>query len=204
MNHHRKVFFLLITSVTLLSILGMSIMGSGSHPLQDVKDGDWVEYNYKSAQDSTALSNIKTSKKWWTVSHRTETHVRVDFELIAFGARRRGGSHMFSLSKPFEPTLKDNPSAQVKVLSEGNETLTMNGKKYNCQWRLREIYVPLDKDSVIPEYKCKSRIWVCPEVPVGGIVKMENTISQRFSENEEFLKSVELYELNTFGRANSR
>lgn len=203
MNNHRKVFFLFIISVTFLGMLGMSKIGSGSHPLKDSRNGDWVEYNYKSAQDAAVLSNVKSSKKWWTVSHRTETHVRVDFELFVFGARRRGGSHMFSLSKPFEPTLKDDASAQVKVLSEGTETLTINGKKYDCRWKLREIYVPLDKNSVVPEYKCKSRIWSCPEVTVGGIVKMENTISQRFSENEEFLESVELYELNTFGRGDS-
>lgn len=176
------------------------LAGNSQHPLRNTKVGTWLEYNFKSAFDPGALKAAKCSSRWWNADHITEDFLSVKFETFVFGQRRPGGNHIFHFDRPFEPTLKDVKGVKIKVLSEGNETLTINGKSYKCKWQMRQIDLAMDEQTVTPEYKCKSKVWYCADVPMGGMVRMENDISQRFSKGEEFMKVYEFWELKAFGQ----
>ncbi len=197
-NKHGILF--VIAMCFLAVTLFVPVMaGSTQHPLRSTKGGTWLEYSVRSADSPAAVKAAEGFSRWWTADNAANDFVSVRFESFVMGQRRRGGSHVFRFDRPFEPTLKDADGVKIKILSEGNETLSINGKQYNCKWQVRQIDLALDEQTVTPEYKGKSKVWFCADVPLGGMVKMENDISQRYSASDEFMKVYEIWEIKAFG-----
>ncbi len=197
----KKYGMLLLLTVCFLATLFVVPVSAGDtqHPMRNTKDGTWLEYSVKSADSQTAAKAAKAFSRWWTADNPSKDFLIVRFESFVLGQRRPGGSHVFRFDRPFEPTLKDVDGVKIKVLTEGNESLAIGGKQYNCKWQVRQIDLALDEQSITPEYKCKSKVWFCPDVPMGGMVKMENDISQRYSKSDDFMKVYEIWELKAFG-----
>jgi hypothetical protein len=163
--------------------------------------GDWAEYSVTVQNETIPLLSVKDQKQWKTVSVVGNGMVRID-NYIMMGDQRTGGlGSMASLNKPFEPVL-GLAGATVTVTSESAETLTAAGKSLACTKIVRKISQPLDEAKIQGKWEGTSTIWICPDVPVGGLVKMENRYEQQLTASSQPNKIIETWVLTDFGLKN--
>jgi len=164
--------------------------------------GDWAEYSVTRENKTIPLLGFKDQKHWRTVSVVDESGVRIDEYLMMGGSRTTGLGRLVSLSKPFEPISGLAETAAVTVVSESTETLTLAGKSYACTKIQRKINQPVDDEKFQAKWVGTSTIWICPDVPLGGLVKMENSYEDQLNSSSEVNKIVETWVLTDFGFKN--
>lgn len=161
--------------------------------------GDWAEYSVTRENKTIPMLGFKDQKRWRTVSVVDESGVRIDEYFMMAGQRTTGLGRIVSLSKPFEPISGLAETARVTVVSESAETLTLAGKSYSCTKIQRKINQPVDDEKFQAKWEGTSTLWICPDVPLGGLVKMENSYTEQLNSSVEANKIVETWMLTDFG-----
>ena len=164
--------------------------------------GDWAEYSVTRENKTIPLLGFKDQKHWRTVSAVDDSSVRIDEYIMMGGRRTTGLGRLVPLSKPFEPISGLAETAVVTVISENAEILTLAGKSYACTKIQRKINQPVDDEKFQAKWVGTSMIWICPDVPLGGLVKMENNYEDQLNSSAEVNKIVETWVLTDFGFKN--
>jgi hypothetical protein len=164
--------------------------------------GDWAEYSVTRENKTIPLMGFKDQKHWRTISVVDDSSVRIDEYFEMAGQRTTGLGRIVPLSKPFEPIAGLAETATVTVVSESPETLTLAGKSYACTKIQRKINQPVNDEKFQGKWAGTSTIWICPDVPLGGLVKMENNYEEQLNSSTEANKIVETWVLTNFGFKN--
>jgi hypothetical protein len=164
--------------------------------------GDWAEYSVTRENKTIPLLGFKDQKHWRTISAVDDSSVRIDEYFMMGGQRTTGLGRLVPLSKPFEPISGLAETAAVTVISENAETLTLAGKSYACTKIQRKINQPVDDEKFQAKWVGTSTIWICPDVPLGGLVKMENNYEDQLNSSAEVNKIFETWVLTDFGFKN--
>jgi hypothetical protein len=164
--------------------------------------GDWAEYSVTRENKTIPLLGFKDQKHWRTISAVDDSGVRIDEYFMMGGQRTTGLGRLVPLSKPFEPISGLAETAVVTVVSESAETLTLAGKSYACSKIQRKINQPVNDEKFQGKWAGTSTIWICPDAPLGGLVKMENSYEDQLNSSAEVNKIVETWVLTDFGFKN--
>jgi hypothetical protein len=164
--------------------------------------GDWAEYSVTRENKTIPLMSFKDQKRWRIISTVDDSHVRIDEYFMMGGRRTTGLGRLVPLSKSFEPISGLAETATVTVVSESAETLTLAGKSYACTKIQRKINQPVNDEKFQTKWEGTSTIWICPDVPLGGLVKMENSYEDQLNTSADVNKIVETWVLNDFGFKN--
>ena len=132
-------------------------------PYQKAKIGDWVKYKITSKVAGMTMS--QGMKK--TVTAKSDTEITLSME-----------TSMNNMTMPAQET-KVPLAAKTETLpagittekiAEGKEDVKVGDKTYACTWiENRTKAKEGDKEMVMV-----SKVWTSPDVPLDGIVKMEN------------------------------
>jgi len=137
------------------------------------KVGDWVSYKTKIAENNEITSKQSITKRDGRVltlqveqtvpglpASKTETKIILD----------KSGNQIVEKSDKFEV------KSEVEKLGSGKETLTIDGKAYECAWDKSKHTTTVAATENTPEFKSTSviKVWRSKEVPLGGVVKTES------------------------------
>ena len=155
-----------------LCVVGLTVVpcraADEENPFKKAVVGDWVSYK---ATTEVMGQKAEVAVKI-TVTAKDEKEATIKTVATIEGQESPAQEKKIDLSKPYDPVAADLPKgAEVKKLEDGKETLTIGKTKYACKWQTTKVTAKLagqDKDFV-SEFK----IWTCPDLPAGGIVKME-------------------------------
>jgi hypothetical protein len=132
-----------------------------------VNVGDWVSYKVNSGM--VAPMRLKL-----TVTAVDDKHVTLRVE-TKLGARDLPAKEMkVDLSQLADPTRPLLPTAgllrkvHTKKLGEGQQTLTLCGRHYDCRWLKFQSQCEREGEML----QARGTVWVCNAVPLNGIVKM--------------------------------
>ena len=135
-----------------------------SFTLRQARVGDWVEWRQESwlPLGATVVRQAVLSKK--------ENKAMVTRDQTGKGSRS-ASTRQFDLDASYRPDLPGfidleifgTPQALWKI-TEGEETLQIAGKAYPCHW----------KHTVLQKGNLERKVWTSPDVPLGGIVKIED------------------------------
>jgi hypothetical protein len=130
---------------------------------RSTKQGDWVEW----AGGDVVMRHTILSKKDNTLTLRIEQTIG--------GKKGKPIDQEIDLTKPWPPPRKPDPDVKTvtEELGKGKETLTIGGKKYECEWVKRKTTISI-KDQ--KDFVSVSKVWTCKDVPLGGTVKTESEV----------------------------
>lgn len=192
----RKLLFL---SLIVVFAAAFAFAEGKVNLLAKAEPGDWAEYSVTRQNETIPELGYKDQKQWRAVRLVEEASVGID-EYVAMGGRRTAGlGRIVSLEKPFEPLAGLAETAKVTIVSESAETLKLAGKSYACTKIERKIVQPLNEETFQAKWEGTSTIWICPDVPLGGLVKMENRYTEQLIASAEANKIVDTWVLSDFG-----
>lgn len=177
----------LVALVILLSVAAMA----SDNPYKTAKVGEWIEF----AMTTSVMSQNMQMKTKQTVIARDATSVTIKTETWMGGQQLPSSEQKILLDKPFEPYNQDAKltDAVVTPMGTGNETLTVGGKAYACQWAKVHIVAtkPMPMDSI-------TKVWSCKDVPMSGVVKMQTDTTMKMGDKDMATKMT--MELTGFGK----
>ena len=109
------------------------------------------------------------------------TSVRIDNYAIIAGHRSTMGGSFRYFNKPFEPVNELSEGAKIDIVSTTTENVTVKGKSYACTKIVRKVSRPVDISKIQSGWSGTSSIWLSPDAPVGGLVKIENRYSSQLT-----------------------
>jgi hypothetical protein len=146
--------------------------GEAENPFKKAKVGDWVSYTMATvASGQKNSSNMKQTVK---AKDEKEVTLLVENEM---NGQKFGQEVKIPLDKPYDPStaMAANMKAKVEKLGEGDENVTVGGKQYACHWIQMKVVMGANMTST-------SKVWTCPDVPLGGMVKMEAQMQMKMGE----------------------
>lgn len=126
------------------------------------KVGDWISHKstIKGQPFETVTKQSVTAKDDKTITIKTETKVSgMDFTNEA--------------KMPLEPAIDPetpNPFVKTETVGKGKETIKVGGKSHACEWTKTKFTTKIENK----ENVSISTVWICKDLPMGGIVKMES------------------------------
>jgi hypothetical protein len=199
MNSTKNVFGVIVAS---LVAIGAAWGQSGANLLTKAREGDWAQYVFNSRNETTPMLSVKDQQRWRVVSVVQETGVRIDEYIMMAGSRTTGLGKIADFNKPYEPVNGLAAGAKIDVVSSSQENVTVNGKAYACTKIVRKVVQPADMMKGQMGWNGTSTIWICPDVPVGGVVKIENRYDSQLTEDSKPDKIDETWLLADFGLKN--
>jgi hypothetical protein len=193
---------LMILVVAVLVFPAVPAAAQTANPLTKASDDDWAEYAVSVDNATVPILNMKDQQRWRVVSVVQATGVRIDNYSIMPGGRTSMGGSVSSFDKPFEPVFEIGNGAKIEVVSSAPETLTVKGKPYACTKIVRKVSRTLNPASMQTGWNGTSTIWLCPEIPVGGVVKIENQYESQLTGEAKPEKIKETWVLVDFGFKN--
>jgi len=137
------------------------------------KTGDWIEWK----------TNDVVMRQ--TVTAKTDATLTLRIEQTIDGKKGPPLDQFIDLKGPFPPVRKAEPKDETKTdveeLGTGKETLTVGGKTYDCTWAKRKTTITF-KGGIT--FVSVTKGWNCPDVPLGGAVRMETEIQGKTSVTE--------------------
>jgi len=125
------------------------------------------------------MDQKQTSKLKQTVKAKDEKEVTLEVENHVMG-RKMVSETKISLVQPYNPAQTGLKDAKVEKLGEGKETITVGGKQYDCKW----IKVKMTRQQGPTSISGTSKVWICADVPLGGMVKSEGDMSIKIDANK--------------------
>ncbi len=160
--------------VLTLCVCGLAVVpcraADEENPFKKAAVGDWVSYKLT----SEVLGQKTEAVVKMTVSAKDEKEATVKIVATADGKESPAQEQKFDLTKPFDPFTAGMPAGadvKVKKIEDGKETITVGKTKYACKWQTVKLTAKApgqDKDM-----ESEVKIWLCPDAPVNGIVKLE-------------------------------
>jgi len=196
MNGTKKLWGII---VALLVTVGGAWGQSGGNLLAKAQEADWVQYVFNSQNETTPMLSVKDQQRWRVVSAVEETGVRLDDYIMVAGSRTAGLGRIAPLDKPYEPVGDIALGAKIDVVSSTPDSLTVKGKTYTCTKIVRKVSRTADMTKGQTGWNGTSTIWVSPDIPVGGVVKIENRYELQLAEDAKPDKVVETWLLTDFG-----
>lgn len=142
------------------------------NPYKKADVGDWVSYEMKVDIGNQVITT--TMKQ--TLKEKTDKEATVAIEINAMG-QNINQTQKIPLDKPYDPTemakQQGGGQAEVEKLEEADDSATVGGKTYKCKRIKMKVKVKQFN------LETTSTIWVSPEVPLSGLVKMETEIMGR-------------------------
>ena len=128
MNASALTGWLLCTLV----LYGGGINAAEENPLKNAKVGDWAEYKMTLSNENVQgkVKQTVTAKDAASVTLRMETELPRQKVQVTVG--------VLDLTRPYAP---QQPLPGEKKIAEGDETLGLGGKEYNCHWIQVEMTV---------------------------------------------------------------
>jgi len=193
-------------SLTALVVLTLIALGFAYatvvHPLAKASAGDWVQFTVNLKNETEPLLNVKDQQRWRVVSTVLDTGVRVDNYFTIAGSRTGMGGSLYYFNKPYEPVTDISLDAKIEVVSTTPDTVTIKGKALACTKVVRKVTQPVSAATFQPGWNGTSAIWLCPDVPVGGLVKVENRYQSQLTADSKANMIVETWLLTDSGFKN--
>ena len=174
----------------------------GPNLLTKAQEWDWAQYVVNSQNETTPMLSVKDQQRWRVVSVVEETGVRIDEYLMMAGSRTAGLGRIADSSAPFEPVGDIALGAKIDVVSSTPDSLTVKGKAYACSRIVRRVSRTPDITKGQTGWNGTSTIWISPDIPVGGVVKVENRYELQLTEDSKADRIVETWLLTDFGLKN--
>ena len=132
------------------------------NPYKKADVGDWMEWKM------SMMGQEATTKQ--TVKAKDDTSVTLTVETKMMG-QTQTQEHKIDLTKPFDPNKpqQDIPNAKVEIVEKGNETIKVGDKEYKCNWTKVKVTMDVQGNTI----ESNAKTYVCPDVPLGGMVKVE-------------------------------
>lgn len=153
---------------------------------KDAKVGDWVQHKMSAGPQAMLMKQ--------TVTAKTADEMSVRYEQKLGDQQLPAHDQKINLREKFDPNKPPMPpevKIQVEKLGSGKETITVGGKKYECEWTRNKVTM----DGPFGKMTSTSKAWVSKDVPLGGMVKTESE-----TEMPGQPKMTQQMELVAFGR----
>ena len=160
-----------IATAVVLGVLGLPVLRAAeANPLKNAKVGDWIEF----AMSTEAMGRKMEMEMKQSVVAKDETSVTLRTESSMMGQKMPGKDVKIPLDKPYEPytQMQNLTDAKVTPLGDGDESITVAGKSYACRWT--KVKVVATKPQAM---EMTAKTWVCKDVPVSGLVRMESEMN---------------------------
>jgi hypothetical protein len=150
------------------------LSGEADNPLKKAKVGDWVSYSMVTEMAAPMAHKSVCAMKQ-TVKAKDERTVTLSIEMEVGAKKMAAHDVVIQLDQPYDPaaTMMKQPDAKIEKLAQGQETVTVGGKQYACNWVQTRASVAQPGQQITTDAK----IWCCSDVPLGGMVKMEAVTS---------------------------
>jgi preprotein translocase subunit YajC len=138
----------------------------GENFYRECKLGDWVETKGGVKKEVVSRNSV---------SAKTDDSLTLKIEQTIDGKSSPPIEYKVDLTIPFPPPMKprtDYTSKQEK-LDSGKETLTINGKTYECEWVKTKTTIVTKFEEKETTHISTSKVWSCKDVPLGFPVKVE-------------------------------
>jgi hypothetical protein len=153
---------------------------------RDARVGDWI--SYKSGAGAMAV----TFKQ--TVTAKTADEITIKYEQKFGDTDLPATETKINLKEPWDPDKQASldVTTEVQKLGSGKETLTVAGKRYECEWVKNKTTHTSKATPTAPAATTViiMKTWTCKDVPLGGAVKTET----------ELAGQTNVMELTGFGR----
>ncbi|MCX7806089.1 MAG: hypothetical protein N3A38_12985 [Planctomycetota bacterium] len=139
---------------------------AAENPFKKANVGDFVAYAVEADMGGMKMKG----KVKQTVTAKDEKTATVAVETEMAGIPPQKNEVKVELDKPHDQV---PPGAERKTIKEGDETIKVGGKEYKCHWTETEtaMKVPNNMGTSLT----RAKVWICQDVPLGGLVKMEST-----------------------------
>jgi hypothetical protein len=139
------------------------------NPFKNAKEGDWAKYKLTT---SIMGNNIEGALKM-TVTAKSDKEATVKTTMTFMGTELPGTELKIDLSKSYDPlttlNMPKGMDAKIEKLDEGKEKIKIGKKEYDCTWTKVKSVTKVGDMEVTSEVK----VWLCKDVPLSGMVKME-------------------------------
>jgi len=153
-------------AVVALGMLVLPLLSrAADNPYKRAKVGEWVEFSMVS-ETMGSKTEMKTKQ---TVVAKDDVSVTLRIVASMMGREMPPQETKIMLDTPYQPFVQGNSDAKVTLLGEGEETITVDGKSYQCHWAKAKVVAT--KPAAI---ESTSQAWSSKDVPLGGMVKMES------------------------------
>jgi hypothetical protein len=136
---------------------------------RDARVGDWVNYTTGTGAMASTIRH--------TVTAKTADEVTIKYEMAFGGMSQPPTEVKINLKEPFDPNKQNTPDVTTTVEKQGSgkETLTIAGKKYDCEWEKNKMTHTQKAAAGTPAMSTVvvTKTWTCKDVPLGGVVKTE-------------------------------
>ena len=153
-------------AVTILGTLVLSLQAvAADNPYKSAKVGEWVE----TVSTSETMGGKMEMKMKRTVVAKDAVSVTLRTVATMMGREMPPQDAKIMFDQPYQPYVQGDSDAKVTTLDEGDETITVSGKSYKCNWAKVKVVAtkPMPMESTV-------KAWSSKDIPLGGIVKMES------------------------------
>ncbi|MBI3829398.1 MAG: hypothetical protein HY291_07770 [Planctomycetes bacterium] len=147
-------------------LLAVTAHAAEKQTLANAKVGDWVEY--KQTVDANGRSMEMSTKQ--AVTAKDEKSITLKSQMTVMGRELPGGEIKIPLDQEYNPAGGAKGSAKMEETETGEETLTAGGKEYKCRWVKVKGTTEGRGGKEVP---FEGKVWICKDVPLGGMVKMD-------------------------------
>ncbi len=162
----------LLTSLACLITPAALFAQAQENPFKKADVGDWASYEMKLELNGQTIST--TMKQ--TLKEKNDKEATVSTEVTTMG-RSFNRDQKIPLDKPYDPSefLKNQGAndAKVEKLEEADDSISVGGKTYKCKRVKMKIEVKQFNTETT------TTVWISPDVPLFGLVKMETELMGR-------------------------
>lgn len=169
------------STIALLCFIALAAFGGEENCLKTAKMGDNVLFKTVTVTGGRTMEGQMMA----SVSKKTDSEVTVDVVTSLYG-RELQSSYTVNLNEPLDPkamSFKNKSGLTFKTIEKGEETLTIGGKALKTTWISYEATQKLANGTDT----FKGKAWVCPDVPLGGLVKAETDMEALGKSSMELL-----------------
>jgi len=182
-------------AIAALFAVGAAAAETQDNPFRNAKVGDWIRHRMKTgAQGQTQEMTITM-----TLKAKTEQEATVAVAVELAGMKMPAQEQKIPLDEPYDIAKAQATAAaagvKTEIVGQGEEKVSLGGKTYACRW----IETDLSGAAEAVPMKAKSKIWICKDLPLSGLVKLETTMEN--GEDGQAMTSVTTMELVDSGRA---
>jgi outer membrane cobalamin receptor len=161
----------LLFAAMVLSVVPTVRAADNDNPWKNAKVGDWVEYK------TTGMGFESKTKMIITVKDDKEVTYEITATFTANGVEMTAPvqKQTVDLTKDYSVIAAKNEKdkgLKIEKVDEGKEKLKIGDKEYDTTWTKTKATATFNGVTTVSEYKT----WMCKDVPLNGMVRMDTTI----------------------------